>query len=414
MVNRNKKIKKYLIIFTIVSFFTITIGFADTSGILMNIIGNGKAVADANNYNVHFVNETVPTVGEGSARVIDDTHAELTASNLLLKNDEFIATYRVKNDSNTIGARFSILLTNSNTNYFKVTATAGKHDLKAGEETTVEIKVKLLNTVFEDEIISDIKAVLTASPIDDSEAKDTKSISVVGREENFFETSTWEEIKMDIDNDDTEKYTVGDIKTITINNKNYRLRLVNTSTESYCQNSNYSETACGFVVEFLDLPAKKGMLESTETTNALGYEPSIVRNYLNNTFYQTLPENLRNVITPTRVISGHGPNQTANAITNDYLYIPSPIEIGVNKPTQDSTNSLSKKLDLYSKNSNDDSLRIKYLNSKTNAYWTRSASLESEVAFFFINIDGKAAAPAQKPSIERGVAPMFRIGKTQN
>ena len=76
MVNRNKKIKKYLIIFTIVSFFTITIGFADTSGILMNIIGNGKAVADANNYNVHFVNETVPTVGEGSARVIDDTHAE--------------------------------------------------------------------------------------------------------------------------------------------------------------------------------------------------------------------------------------------------------------------------------------------------------------------------------------------------
>ena len=36
------------------------------------------------------------------------------------------------------------------------------------------------------------------------------------------------------------------------------------------------------------------------------------------------------------------------------------------------------------------------------------------VAFFLINLDGKAAAPAQSPSTSRGIAPMFRIGKTQN
>lgn len=192
------------------------------------------------------------------------------------------------------------------------------------------------------------------------------------------------------------------------------MRLVNTSTESYCTNTNYSETACGFVVEFLDIPSNNGMLPSTETANALGYVPSTVRSYMNETFYQSLPEDVRNVISQTRVVSGHGPNQTINAITNDYLYAPSPVELGINKPTQDSTNSLTKKLDLYAKNSSDDTLRIKYYNTKANAYWTRSASLESKVAFFFINLDGKAAALAQSPSTSRGIAPMFRIGKSQN
>ena len=135
---------------------------------------------------------------------------------------------------------------------------------------------------------------------------------------------------------------------------------------------------------------------------------------MNETFYPSLPLEMRNVISQTRVISGHGPNQTTNATTNDYLYAPAPVELGINKPTQDSTNGLTKKLDLYAKNSNDGTLRIKYYNSKANAYWTRSASLESEVAFFFINLDGKAAAPAQSPSTSRGIAPMFRIGKSQN
>ena len=414
MKNRKKKIKHFTILFTLIAFVTITIGFADQSDILMNIIGNGGATADANNYNVHFVNETVPIEGEGSASVIDNTHAELTATNLLVKNDEFKATFKVRNDSNTIGARFSILLTNSNANYFRVTATSAKQDLQAGEETTVEIKVKLLNTAFEDELVSEIKATLVSQPIDESEATNNQPISVVGVEENLFELNTWEQIKEDINNDDIEKYKVGDIKIISLDNKSYRLRLVNTSTESYCTNSNYSETACGFVVEFLDIPAKNGMLPSTETTNALGYAPSTVRSYMNETFYPSLPLEMRNVISQTRVISGHGPNQTTNATTNDYLYAPAPVELGINKPTQDSTNGLTKKLDLYAKNSNDDTLRIKYYNSQANAYWTRAASLESGVAFFFINLDGKAAAPAQSPSTSRGIAPMFRIGKTQN
>lgn len=411
MRDRKKRMKLFTVLFTIIAFIAITIGFADQSDILLNILGSGTAAVDSRNYNVHFVNETVPIEGEGSANVIDNTHAELTATNLLEKNDEFTATFRVKNDSNTIAARFSIQLTNSNTNYFKVTATAGKQDLKAGEETTVEIKVKLLNTVFEDELISEIKATLSAQPIDEDEATNTQQISVVGREENFFELNTWSQIKADVNNDNTDKYTVGDIKIITINNKSYRLRLVNTSTEGYCSNASYSQTACGFVVEFMDLPAKKGMLPSTETTNTLGYGQSTLRSYMNETLYPTLPEDLRSVITPTRVISGHNSSQSSNVTTNDYLYAPAPIELGVNKPTQDSINGLTKKFDLYAKNSSDDTLRIKYYKSKVNAYWTRSISLESNVAYFFINIDGKAAAPAQSPSTERGVAPVFRIGK---
>ena len=152
---------------------------------------------------------------------------------------------------------------------------------------------------------------------------------------------------------------------------------INTSTEDYCSNASYSQTACGFVVEFMDLPAKKGMLPSTETTNTLGYGQSTLRSYMNETLYPTLPEDLRGVITPTRVISGHNSSQSSNVTTNDYLYAPAPIELGVNKPTQDSINGLTKKFDLYAKNSSDDTLRIKYYKSNANAYWTRSISLES-------------------------------------
>lgn len=180
MKNRKKRMKHFTILFTLIAFVTITIGFADQSGIFMNIIGNGSATADANNYNIHFVNETVPIEGEGSASVIDNTHAELTATNLLIKNDAFKATFKVRNDSNTIGTRFTIVLTNSNTNYFRVTATAAKQDLQPGEETTVEITVKLLNTVFEDELVSEIKATLVAQPIDESEATNSQPISVIG------------------------------------------------------------------------------------------------------------------------------------------------------------------------------------------------------------------------------------------
>ncbi len=408
MKRRHRKMKNYLLCLISVLVVMVTVIYAQESDINLDIFGNSIVSTNNANFNVHFVSNNVTVNGTGTATVTDSTTAEINASGLSVKDDEFEAVFVVKNDSNGVAAEFDLSLTGTDTDVIQVTKTISKKQLAAGESATVTVNVLLLETVFENDLSTTFSGTIVAKPIENDSITNTSPDSVIATEESRFSTYTWSKIKQDIDNNKTDKYTVGDERTITINNKQYRVRLANTEVTSDCNGANFSETGCGFIVEFIDMPTTSAMLPSTETTTDLGYENSLARQYLTGTLYDSLPSDLKSVISTTKVVSGHNKNINSNYVTYDKLFLLSPTELGVYK-YYDSTKDLTRTLDYYENSSSNHDLRIKYSNNKAQYYWTRTPQLNSETAFYHVNNDGRMAA--QNFTTARGIAPAFRIKK---
>ena len=69
-----------------------------------------------------------------------------------------------------------------------------------------------------------------------------------------FSTDSWETIVAAVQLGFTDNYSVGDTKSITLGNSlgTHTLRIANKSTPSKCYTAGFSQTACGFVLEFVD------------------------------------------------------------------------------------------------------------------------------------------------------------------
>ena len=208
------------------------------------------------------------------------------------------AVYTVRNDSNGIGAEITLNLTNSNSEYFKVTETILDDKLQAGEETTAKVKVEMIKTPITDSVSTSITATLTASPIEDAGAAGGNSTSK--QIPTAFEGDSWATIKTNVQNGNTSQYNIGDTKSVTINGNNYMVRIANKTIGDHCgdNDTEYSQTACGFVVEFADIITTMKMRDTN--TNVSGYPATLVYDYLKNTLYSQLPSDLQTVIKPTR------------------------------------------------------------------------------------------------------------------
>ena len=101
------------------------------------------------------------------------------------------------------------------------------------------------------------------------------------------------------------------------------MRIANITTPSECNNAGFSQTACGFVVEFVDILEERGMNDTA--TNVGGWKDSKIRTYANGDFLQKLPSDLQNVIISTDVISGG--SETPNITSNDKIYLLSAHEV---------------------------------------------------------------------------------------
>jgi len=206
-------------------------------------------------------------------------------------------------------------------------------------------------------------------------------------------------------------YKVGDAKIIDLGELGeHTIRVSNTSA---CDGTLESETACGFVLEFADIIALKGMNDN-ESTNAGGWPATTMRTYLNGTIYDALPEDLKNGIIDTVVVSGHGSTEgESNFISEDKLYLLSPMELWGSNPGYDTaaTIEITRQLDYYTlknvtiSNCGD---AIKKYNSTASFWWLRSARSINNDTFFYVfhggasNNNGAVAA--------YGVSPAFRIG----
>ena len=138
----------------------------------------------------------------------------------------------------------------------------------------------------------------------------------LGKHENVFASDSWSTIAANVKNGNTSKYDVGDTKTVDLGSLGiHTVRIANMSA---CE-SETSETACGFVVEFADVITKQQF--NSTATNIGGWRDSEIRTYINGTIYNALPSDLQNKIVSTKVISGHGSKDSTNFETQDKLYL---------------------------------------------------------------------------------------------
>lgn len=323
--------------------------------------------------------------------------------------DYALAKYVVKNDSNGIGAEISLDLINLNSEYFKVTESITDTQLQVGDTTLATIKVELIKTPISDSISTSVTAKLIVNPMDNEVAIKNEPAQIPCP----FESDSWMTIKENINNNNTDQYKLGDIKNIRIGDKEYKLRLVNKTKTSNCDDSNYSQTACGFVIEFVDIVTYMKMNDNS--SNVGGYNATYVKDYLNDDFYYDLPIDLQNAIVETRVISGHGKRENTNFILNNQkVFLLSGMEI-FGQDGSDSASHLTKQLDFYQELMDSDiSLNdylIKKYNNSSMMWWLRSATSGTSGFFRIIyngNIDNRGS------SNSLGVSPAFRIFLKRN
>ena len=198
-----------------------------------------------------------------------------------------------------------------------------------------------------------------------------------------FSEDSWQTIQKAVKSGNTDKYNVGDTKEVDLGTLGtHTVRIAN---KSECTTGETSETACGFVVEFADVITEQ-QFNSTET-NVGGWRDSELRTYINDTIYKSLPSELQNVITTTKVISGHGSTSgEANFETQDKLYLLNAHEVwedGTSNQvsTKDTSYNNTKQLDYYKKQGVTTSSyagAIKQYNGSNKYWWLRSALSDGE------------------------------------
>ena len=148
----------------------VAVAYAAITSTQLNINGTGNATTNQSNFKVEFIG-TPTTGGKGTTTATIDsnikTNGNVEVNGLTAKGDEATATYTVKNQSADLSADLSAEATSSNEEYFEVLCTLEKTTLKAQEETTLKVTVRLLKTPIDEtkeNLKTDIGVTVTAEP----------------------------------------------------------------------------------------------------------------------------------------------------------------------------------------------------------------------------------------------------------
>ena len=241
-----------------------------------------------------------------------------------------------------------------------------------------------------------------------------------------FSTDSWTTIVNAVKAGNISNYNVGDTKTIDMGTLGtHTLRIANKSTPSECSGSGFSQTACGFVIEFADIITTHRMNPYTDGTtngdgNKGGWPASEMRTYVNSDIYNALPTELKSVIINTTVVSGYGENDSSNFTSTDKLYLLSTHEVW-----QDGDGDTSYGIDYYDKAYNNTrqldyyssqnvttssySGAIKQQNGSNSSWWLRSATFRNSYHFYSVADFGNWETHYSDYTTP-GVSPAFRIG----
>ena len=237
-----------------------------------------------------------------------------------------------------------------------------------------------------------------------------------------FATDSWATIAANVKAGNGGDYNVGDIKEVDLGDLGkHNVRIANTTTPEECSTKGFSQSACGFVLEFEDIITTYYMNPSNATYdgtvytnghNIGGWPASAMYTYVNTDLYNVLPTELKSIIIDTTVVSNHGSYDSTNFTSIDKLYLLAPKEIYSGfSSVYDEAKDLTRQLDYYNSVGVTDSSysgAIKKLGTTASDWWLRSAGA-TYARFFRVGNSGFWNY-FNNPNTIYGVSPAFRIG----
>ena len=389
----------------VIAILVMSVGFAAISTTLI-INGSAKVSENIEDFSVIFTSASLDGT-DVYASIIDDTKKIINFNTKDLKNvgDTSVLNYEITNNSANYDAEVSVnckVKENATAKYTSI-----KNELennatvvKAKESVNGTLTVNLEKTATE-EARENYVCTLTFNAVERDE---------LGENLPAFTKDSWSKIAANVKTGNTDRYNVGDTKEVSVGS--FGTHTVRIANKSECTTET-SETACGFVVEFADIITKQQF--NSTATNVGGWKNSKLRTYINDTIYKSLPSELQNVITTTKVISGHGPiSGETNFETQDKLYLLSSEEIyedfaSSSNAQYDTSVGTSKQLDYYKSQgvtTTNYAEAIKLYNENAYFWWFRSvgsisSTLNSNLLGEWSNYGADNLG---------GVSPVFRIG----
>ena len=227
-----------------------------------------------------------------------------------------------------------------------------------------------------------------------------------------FTTDSWSTIIANVKAGNGSEYKVGSTKEVNLGTTygTHTLRVANTSTPSECSTAGFSQTACGFVLEFADIITTHAMNDTN--TNVGGWPATSMRTFVNNDIYNAIPSEIKNAIIDTTVVSSHGGEDTSNFTSTDKLYLLAPKEIYTNfSSSYDTAKDLTRTLDYYKNlgvTTNNYSKALKALKENVSDWWLRAAYSSNSISFLYVNWNGDWIGYNANSS--HGVSSAFRLG----
>ena len=195
------------------------------------------------------------------------------------------------------------------------------------------------------------------------------------------------------------------------------VRISNMSTPDECSQEGFSQSACGFVVEFTDIVTTHNM--NPTYANVGGWPASQMKTFINNDIYNSLSNELKNIIIDTITVSGHGELDSENHISTDKLYLLATAEVWKDGDYGDTARDKTRQLDYYNskgvtKNSkgvtkNSYASAIKKNSEGTAAWWWLRCAFSSDYGGFY-SVNDYGAQGYSNADYSSGVSPAFRIG----
>ena len=277
-------------------------------------------------------------------------------------------------------------------------------------------------------LISLILAVLSSRKLVLDKIKDETLNDIYVQKSVSFSNDSWETIAANVRAGNLDNYNVGDTKEVTLKGElsgTYTVRIANKSTPEECNDEKFSQTACGFVVEFVDIITTYVMNQAGEYKtvnydngwNIDGYPATLMNQYLKKDIIDYLPDDLKKEIKYTKVISSHGSLDEKNFESTDKLYLLSTKEVWgkegtTNMVRYDTAESETRQLDYYKNvakvTTDSSSGAIKKYNGNASYWWLRSAYSDSDNFFYVVYSDGGNSYSSANHSA--GISPAFRIG----
>ena len=232
-----------------------------------------------------------------------------------------------------------------------------------------------------------------------------------------FATDSWSTIIANVKAGYGSEYAVGSTKEIDMGTYGtHTLRVANTSTPSECSTTGFSQSACGFVLEFADIITTHNMNPLKRPIDDYGYSEggwpaSSMYTFVNEDIYNLLPSVLKGAIIDTVTISGYGEKDTSNFTSTDKLYLLAPKEIYTGwARSNDTAKDLTRTLDYYTSigvTTDNYSGAIKKTGTSALWWWLRSADSSSNDTFYCVKSNGDWCY--DDPNATNGVSPAFRL-----